>query len=46
MIILAREGSQIEVDILQKSVMTPIECYQQVSQHWDEFSGYISRIKI
>lgn len=46
MIILAKEGSQIEVDILQKPVMTPIECYQQVRQRWDEFSGYISQIKI
>lgn len=46
MIILAKEGSQIEVDILQNSVMTPIECYQQIHQHWDEFSGYISQIKI
>ncbi len=46
MIILAKEGSQIEVDILQNSVMTPIECYQQVRQNWNEFSGYISQIKI
>lgn len=46
MIILAKGGSQIEVDILQKPVMTPIECYQQVRQRWDEFSGYISQIKI
>ncbi|BAZ06401.1 hypothetical protein [Calothrix sp. NIES-3974] len=46
MIILAKEGSQIEVDILQKPVITPIECYQQVRQRWDEFSGYISQIKI
>ncbi|MGF1676743.1 MAG: hypothetical protein ACFCUV_24150 [Rivularia sp. (in: cyanobacteria)] len=46
MIILAKDGSQIEVDILQNSVMTPIECYQQIRQRWDEFSSYISQIKI
>jgi hypothetical protein len=46
MIILAKEGSKIEVDILQKPVMTPVECYHQVHQHWNEFSAYISHIQI
>ncbi|MEA5571430.1 hypothetical protein [Calothrix sp. UHCC 0171] len=42
MILLVQDGSQIEIDILQKAVMTPRECYQQVRQRWHEFSGYIS----
>ncbi|BAZ41731.1 hypothetical protein NIES4101_76990 [Calothrix sp. NIES-4101] len=42
MILLVQDGSQIEIDILQKPVMTPRECYQQVRQRWHEFSGYIA----
>ncbi|NJM23529.1 MAG: hypothetical protein HC907_35325 [Richelia sp. SM1_7_0] len=42
MILLTKNGSQIEVDILQKSVLAPVECYQQVIRRWSEFSGYIS----
>lgn len=30
MILLVKDGSQLEVDILQKSPFTPVECYQQV----------------
>lgn len=42
MILLTKNDLQIEVNILQKSVVAPVECYQQVIQRWQEFSGYIS----
>ncbi|WP_414621371.1 hypothetical protein [Calothrix sp. CCY 0018] len=42
MVLLVKDGSQIEVNLLQKPLMTPLECYQQVRQRWDEFSIYIS----
>jgi hypothetical protein len=41
MILLVKDGSQIEVNILQNPLMTPLECYQQVRQQWHEFSSYI-----
>jgi hypothetical protein len=41
-IILVKDGSKIEVDILQNSLLAPLECYQQVCQRWNEFSCYIS----
>jgi hypothetical protein len=42
MILLVKDGSQIEINILKKNVMTPLECYQQVRQRWHEFSQYAS----
>ena len=42
MILLVKDGSQIEVNVLQKPLITPSECYQKVRQRWDEFSIYIS----
>ncbi|BAZ18227.1 hypothetical protein NIES4071_101120 (plasmid) [Calothrix sp. NIES-4071] len=42
MILLTKNDLHIEVDILQKSVVVPVECYQQVMQRWHEFSSYIS----
>ncbi len=42
LILLIKNGEQIEVDILQKPVITPLECYQQVRRRQDEFFDYIS----
>lgn len=36
-IILLTGDGQIEIDLLQRLAISPIACYEQVRQRWDEF---------
>ncbi|MEG4282392.1 hypothetical protein QUB68_04630 [Microcoleus sp. A006_D1] len=36
-IILLTGNGQIEIDLLQRLAISPVDCYDQVRQRWDEF---------